>query len=206
MFITCVHAVNNAIGKFFRKYERVVTNYSQKFTTPRHKNFTLLCFCYFHVTLFSYVIHLQTKEKKESQNAWFFGAQENPRRERCSLTPPPQRSHSSSALAQTMLPKSRRVPRVLFSKTARISRIGTFLTLRIVPIHGRSRFAFVTSKKAASKAVARNRLRRFGYRAVADNLHLFPDARAYLFSFKPASAHLSRGDITKDILNLLKLS
>ena len=65
-----------------------------------------------------------------------------------------------------MFPKNRRVPRIMFPLLldgAKVFRNNIFL-LRFVIIDGPSRFCFSVSKKVAKSAVARNKMRRSGYR------------------------------------------
>lgn len=68
----------------------------------------------------------------------------------------------------------------------------------------RSKFSFVVSKKVSKESVARNRLKRLGYETIS---LVYPDVKggfSCAFFLKNESKNLSRGQLSKEILDILK--
>jgi ribonuclease P protein component len=85
-----------------------------------------------------------------------------------------------------MFPKNRRVPRRMFPLLldgAKVFKNNVFL-LRFVPLDGISRFCFSVSKKVAKNAVARNRMRRAGYRLLEKYIPKIKSTVLAVFSFR----------------------
>ena len=84
-----------------------------------------------------------------------------------------------------MLPKNKRIPREMFSlllEGAKVFKNNLFL-LRFISESKSSRFCFSVSKKVAKSAVARNRLRRAGYRLLEKYLPEIKPKILAIFSF-----------------------
>lgn len=112
-----------------------------------------------------------------------------------------------------MLPRRRRVSKEDFSALLPESQsFGTpGMHLRVTPLslvgkHGPSQFAFVASKKAAKTAVARHKLKRRGYAAVAKHLSEVKDGYALVFFFGKNTAGTSQDEIHRQLHTLLKKS
>jgi ribonuclease P protein component len=66
-----------------------------------------------------------------------------------------------------------------------------------------SKFAFSASKKVASLAVLRNRLRRVGYSAIEGNLNKIKEGSLMLFSYKKINGKPNFKKIEEELLGLL---
>ena len=85
-----------------------------------------------------------------------------------------------------MLPKKQRLPRRIFTwllKGAKFFQNEVFL-LRMANGEGQSRFGFSVSKKISKSAVARNRLRRLGYRLIKPHISAIPEGFLASISYK----------------------
>lgn len=102
-----------------------------------------------------------------------------------------------------MFPKNRRIPRKMFpllSNGAKTFKNSLFL-LRFVLKGKPSRFCFSVSKKVAKNAVARNKMRRAGYRLLEKHLSaVLPNVLA-LFSFRTMPKN--DGEIIKNLKSIL---
>lgn len=104
-----------------------------------------------------------------------------------------------------MIPRPRRVTTPLFTETlsrGAITRNG-LLTIRLLPIEGKSKVSVVVPKKVAASAVARNALRRRYVGAVENILpRLVPGFSIIFFVQKP----VSRKEFLDETLSALKKS
>ncbi len=85
-----------------------------------------------------------------------------------------------------MLPKNRRIPRKMFFFLAGVKQVykNDIFLLKFVSKSGMpSRFCFSVSKKTIKSAVARNRLRRLGYRLIQKHLNEIKPGILAVFSF-----------------------
>ena len=86
-----------------------------------------------------------------------------------------------------MLPKNRRIPRRMFpllSSGAKTFKNNLFLLRFVLMKEPLSRFCFSVSKKIAKSAVARNKMRRAGYRLLKKYIPKIQSNTLVLFSFR----------------------
>lgn len=105
-----------------------------------------------------------------------------------------------------MLSKKAKVDRQLAQKILATGRnfYGVFTTLRIIKVSDKkSRFSFVVSKKVASPATVRNRLKRRGLSAVAHYYKEIHPPVGTLFFMKKSAVSVSYSDLKRDIHELL---
>lgn len=104
-----------------------------------------------------------------------------------------------------MLPKRLRLPKESFPAKSQGRIIaGRFFSLKVVSSPGSdSRFSFVVSGKVARTAVARNRLRRRGYAAVASRSKTLKSGHSLVFFAKAGAAAAPFDDLSLDINRLL---
>ena len=104
-----------------------------------------------------------------------------------------------------MLPKKKRIPRQDFSEI--ISRGKRYHSphffLYTLPA-SISKFSFSVSKKVATHAVDRNKLRRRGYSVISKHTEDIKTGVLCFFSFKKGSTTISFSVLEKEIVDLLK--
>lgn len=107
-----------------------------------------------------------------------------------------------------MIPKSKRLSRkdIGLIKQPDIYSSNTLLSLKSVKIRGvKSKISFSVSKKVSKSAVVRNRLRRYGYRAVVPFLEKIEN-RFTIVYYKTIPKNFSEVESNlKEILNKSKI-
>lgn len=112
-----------------------------------------------------------------------------------------------------MLPKKNRIQRdafgSVFKQTSSVN--GKYLTLRFIkppqiPAENlkETKVSFVVSKTVAKKAVIRNKLRRWGYNIIGQNLPKFNYPAFLIFLFKKEANNLSNKELEQEIISLLE--
>lgn len=83
---------------------------------------------------------------------------------------------------------------------------GTLFSLSIAPLlsHEKSRFACVVSKKTASKAVVRNRIKRICREILQNNIHNRTKGTALVLYAKQAAGTATNKDLRQDVEALLR--
>jgi ribonuclease P protein component len=111
-----------------------------------------------------------------------------------------------------MLPKNKRVKRVLFPGVFNSGKVlhSVYLTARVVlpaPSSPRAkepgRFSFVVSKAVAKKATDRNLLRRRGYSVISKMGNLLPPGIVVVFFFKKGSDKITYASLSREIEGVL---
>lgn len=103
-----------------------------------------------------------------------------------------------------MLPKNKRIPRKLFPpllRGAKVFKNDLFLLRVASQKNQNSLFSFSVSKKISKSAVARNRIRRSGYRLIEKYIPEITGGRLISFSFRQMPKN--DGEITKNLQSLL---
>ena len=104
-----------------------------------------------------------------------------------------------------MLPKKRRISKVLFRKGGPSrTKVLSFATVRITPLDGQTRASFIVSKKVAKSAVLRNKLRRRGYSYLSPYLGIPKQGYALFFYIKNEMKSLKKDLITKEIESFMR--
>ncbi|HEY4515968.1 MAG TPA: ribonuclease P protein component [Candidatus Paceibacterota bacterium] len=101
-----------------------------------------------------------------------------------------------------MLPKTRRIPRNLWpsSRPGKVYK-GQLSSLYVFEGKGHTRFAVSISKKTAKRAVDRNRIRRWGYRALSEfMLKIKP---GFLFKLSFYNVPIEYKEVEQEVKTLL---
>jgi ribonuclease P protein component len=105
-----------------------------------------------------------------------------------------------------MLPHSRRASRILFEKTLKNSKVShsEYFSLRIgINDSPLSRYAFIVSKKVATKATKRNQIRRRGYASLEHIIDTILPGYVLLFFAKKGIETLSQYSLEQAITSYL---
>ena len=108
-----------------------------------------------------------------------------------------------------MLSKKNKVPYSLFSKLLHVKSkkiSGKNVNARMVSLEDASldsRFSFVVSVKISKLAVVRNKLKRYGYRAIKNNLIRIKPGYCLFFYFKKGSSSVDYEGVESDIVSIL---
>lgn len=109
-----------------------------------------------------------------------------------------------------MLPKQRRIPRssfkLILGSKDKYSSPHLFLSVVNIQKENPSRFSFCVSKKIFSKAVDRNKHRRWGYSSIEYFLNNIKTGKMLFFSFKKGDYPITYQNLRKEVEALLNKS